>query len=42
VVKLSDPDMVRVFEQCIQLGLPLLLENIGEELDPILEPLLLK
>ena len=42
IVKLSDPDLVRVFEQCIQLGYPVLLENVGEELDPILEPLLMK
>ncbi|CAL8240697.1 unnamed protein product [Merluccius merluccius] len=42
VVKLSDADFVRTLENCIQFGTPVLLENIGEELDPILEPLLLK
>ena len=42
IVKLSDPDMSRQFEQCIQLGIPILLENVGEELDPMLEPLLMK
>lgn len=42
VIKLSDPDFVRTLENCIQFGTPVLLENIGEELDPILEPLLLK
>jgi len=41
-VKLSDPDFVRMFEQCLQMGQPLLLENVGEELDPILEPILLR
>ncbi|XP_078307189.1 dynein axonemal heavy chain 7 isoform X1 [Panthera onca] len=42
VIKLSDPDYVRTLENCIQFGTPVLLENVGEELDPILEPLLLK
>ena len=42
VVKLSDGDYVRKLENCIQFGLPVLLENVGEELDPTLEPLLLK
>ena len=27
---------------CWQFGTPVLLENVGEELDPLLEPLLLK
>uniref|UniRef100_UPI003AAEEA19 dynein axonemal heavy chain 7 n=1 Tax=Centroberyx gerrardi TaxID=166262 RepID=UPI003AAEEA19 len=42
IIKLSDADFVRTLENCIQFGTPVLLENIGEELDPILEPLLLK
>ncbi|KAK7077274.1 Dynein heavy chain 7, axonemal [Halocaridina rubra] len=42
VVKLSDPDFIRTLENCVQFGQPVLLENVGEELDPILEPLLLK
>ncbi|XP_030590036.1 dynein heavy chain 12, axonemal [Archocentrus centrarchus] len=42
VIKLTDGDYMRTLENCIQLGMPLLLENIGEELDPSLEPLLLK
>ncbi|XP_070188303.1 dynein axonemal heavy chain 7-like isoform X3 [Littorina saxatilis] len=42
VIKLSDSDFVRTLENCIQFGTPVLLENIGEELDPILESLLLK
>ncbi|XP_006814570.1 dynein axonemal heavy chain 7-like [Saccoglossus kowalevskii] len=41
-VKLSDSDFVRTLENCIQFGTPVLMENIGEELDPLLEPLLLK
>lgn len=42
VVKLSDSDFVRNMENCIQFGIPVLLENVGEELDPVLESLLLK
>lgn len=42
VIKLTDSDFVRTLENCIQFGTPVLLEDIGEELDPILEPLLLK
>ncbi|XP_076449948.1 dynein axonemal heavy chain 7-like [Babylonia areolata] len=42
VIKLSDSDFVRTLENCIQFGTPVLLENIGQELDPILESLLLK
>uniref|UniRef100_A0A803XYS6 Dynein axonemal heavy chain 12 n=1 Tax=Meleagris gallopavo TaxID=9103 RepID=A0A803XYS6_MELGA len=42
VIKMSDTDYMRTLENCIQFGTPLLLENVGEELDPSLEPLLLK
>ncbi|XP_015203470.2 dynein axonemal heavy chain 12 isoform X1 [Lepisosteus oculatus] len=42
VIKLTDQDYMRTLENCIQFGTPLLLENVGEELDPSLEPLLLK
>ncbi|GCC38553.1 hypothetical protein chiPu_0017068 [Chiloscyllium punctatum] len=42
VIKLSDTNYVRNLENAIQFGHPLLLENIGEELDPMLEPVLLK
>ncbi|XP_028408947.1 dynein heavy chain 7, axonemal-like [Dendronephthya gigantea] len=42
VIKLTDQDYVRTLENCIQFGTPVLLENVGEELDPVLEPLLLK
>lgn len=41
-MKLSDSDFVRKLESCIQFGYPLLLENVLEELDPTLEPLLIK
>ena len=42
VIKLTDPDYMRNLENCIQFGNPCLLENVGEDLDPSLEPLLLK
>ncbi|XP_076653327.1 dynein heavy chain 3, axonemal [Halictus rubicundus] len=42
VIKLSDPNYVKIVETCIQLGTPILLENILEEIDAILEPVLLK
>ncbi|KAL3685151.1 hypothetical protein R1sor_003173 [Riccia sorocarpa] len=40
VMKLSDGDFVRKLENCITFGYPLLLENVLEELDPTLEPVL--
>ncbi|XP_068140477.1 dynein axonemal heavy chain 7 [Drosophila tropicalis] len=42
VIRLNQADYTRVLENAIQFGLPVLLENIGEELDPILESILLK
>uniref|UniRef100_A0A8C4VGB9 Dynein axonemal heavy chain 3 n=1 Tax=Falco tinnunculus TaxID=100819 RepID=A0A8C4VGB9_FALTI len=42
VIKLSDTHYVRTLENAIQLGTPVLLENIGEELDAFIEPILLK
>lgn len=42
VIKLTDGNYLRTLENAIQFGMPVLLENVGEELDPSLEPLLLK
>ncbi|KAM4697749.1 dynein axonemal heavy chain 3 [Rhinophrynus dorsalis] len=42
VIKLSDATYTRTLENAIQFGKPVLLENLGEEIDAILEPLLLK
>ncbi|KAI9090456.1 dynein heavy chain and region D6 of dynein motor-domain-containing protein [Phlyctochytrium arcticum] len=42
IIKLSDSDYIRTLENAIQFGTPVLLENIQEEIDPVLEPLLLK
>ncbi|TPX32092.1 hypothetical protein SmJEL517_g04759 [Synchytrium microbalum] len=42
IIKLSDSDYIRTLENAIQFGSPVLLENVGEELDSVLEPLLTK
>lgn len=42
MIKLSDRDFLRSLENAIRFGKPCLLENIGTELDPALEPVLLR
>ncbi|ELK12135.1 Dynein heavy chain 3, axonemal [Pteropus alecto] len=42
VTKLSDASYVRTLENALQIGTPVLLENVGEELDAFIEPVLLK
>ena len=42
VIKLSNANFLRTLENAIQFGQPVLLENVGEELDPALNPILLK
>ncbi|XP_077275021.1 dynein heavy chain at 36C [Temnothorax americanus] len=42
VVRLTQSDYMRILENAVQFGQPVLLENIGEELDAALEPLLMK
>ncbi|CAG9584340.1 unnamed protein product [Danaus chrysippus] len=42
VIKLTDANYGRVLENAIQLGLPVILENIREQLDAMLEPVLLR
>lgn len=42
IIKLTDGNYLRALENSIQFGYPVLLENVGEELDPSLEPLLQK
>lgn len=42
VMKMNNANFIRSLENSVQFGTPLLLENVGEELDPVLEPLLLK
>ncbi|XP_074661680.1 dynein axonemal heavy chain 6-like [Tubulanus polymorphus] len=41
-IKLTDGNFLRTLENCIRIGMPVLLEEIGEFLDPALEPILLK
>ncbi|XP_043943753.1 dynein axonemal heavy chain 3-like [Protopterus annectens] len=42
VCKATDPDYTRTLGNCIQFGNPVLIENISEELDPILESVMLR
>lgn len=42
IIKLTDSDYIRKLETAIQFGLPILLENILEEVDASLTPILLK
>ncbi|XP_028155786.1 dynein heavy chain 7, axonemal [Ostrinia furnacalis] len=40
IVRMTQADLGRVLENAVQFGQPVLLENVLEELDPMLEPLL--
>ncbi|XP_076256705.1 dynein heavy chain 3, axonemal [Rhynchophorus ferrugineus] len=42
VIKLTDSNYVRVLENAITFGTPVLLENINEDLDAVLDPILAK
>uniref|UniRef100_A0A8C2Q2H6 Dynein, axonemal, heavy chain 6 n=1 Tax=Cyprinus carpio TaxID=7962 RepID=A0A8C2Q2H6_CYPCA len=42
VIKLTDAGFLRTLENAIRLGMPVLLEELKETLDPALEPILLK
>ena len=42
IYKISQSDFIRNIENCVQYGYPVLLENVGETVDNILEPLLTK
>ncbi|XP_025054886.1 dynein heavy chain 6, axonemal [Alligator sinensis] len=42
IIKLTDAGFLRTLENAIRLGLPVLLEELKETLDPALEPVLLK
>lgn len=40
--KLTDGNFLRTLETCIRIGSAVLLEDVGETLDPALEPILQK
>lgn len=40
ICKMSSPNLMKIVEDCIRFGLPILLYNIGEDVDPSLEPIL--
>ena len=42
IVKMTDATFLRTLEACIRIGIPVLMEDVGETLDPALEPVLLK
>ncbi|KAJ8737207.1 hypothetical protein PYW07_000478 [Mythimna separata] len=42
ITKLNDPNYLRVLENCIRLGWPMLIEDLGETLEATLAPVLLK
>lgn len=42
LVKLSQPNYLRLIEGAVRSGQPVLIEDVGETIDPALDPLLLK
>jgi len=42
VIKLNKDNDMQLLESAIQFGQPVLLENVSQELDPVIEPILLK
>ena len=42
VVKKTDKNLLRILENSIQFGQPVLIEDIKEEIDSVLDPVLLK
>lgn len=42
MIKLTDSNFMRILESAIRIGIPVLLEEVGETLDPVLAPILLK
>lgn len=42
ICKQTDSNYMRLLESCIRIGMPAMLEEVGETLDPTLGPILLK
>jgi dynein heavy chain len=42
ITTMRDPNLLRGLENCIRLGRPLLIEDVGEQIEPALEPVLQK
>lgn len=42
IVKFSDGNYLKLLEAGIRMGQPVMVENVGEEMDPAIEPLLQK
>ncbi|CAH0547855.1 unnamed protein product [Brassicogethes aeneus] len=42
VIKLTDGNFMRILESAVRIGMPVLLEEVGETLDPTLGPILLR
>lgn len=42
IVKFSDGSYLKILENAIRMGNPVMIENVGEEMDPAIEPLLQK
>lgn len=42
VMKFTDGNYLKLLEAAIRMGTPVLMENVGEEMDPAIEPLLQK
>ena len=40
IVKFSDNNYLKLLEAGIRMGQPVMIENVGEDLDPAIEPLL--
>jgi dynein heavy chain len=42
IMKFTDGNYLKILENCIRVGYPVLIENVNEEMDPAIEPLLQK